>query len=281
MWIVYVLPGIAVLAVLMTLLLLKPGKRRPTTPASPVPFAHRGLHSGDSRIPENSLAAFRQAAQKGFAVELDIQLTADGQVVVFHDATLMRLCQIDSRVDALTYEELKQYPLLGSDQHIPLLSQVLEVLDGVPLLCEFKSMRSFTDTRICSAAWPLLASYKGPVWIESFNPLLVRWFKRNHPQVMRGILSMRFKKDNKEVTPLQGKLLTALLTNALTKPDFIAYQLSDHREHAFRLCRWLYRPLTLAWTVRSPEEEQEAKNAGFDGVIFEGFLPEEKKFENF
>lgn len=276
MWIVYVLLGMAALTVLLTLFLLKPGKRRPA-PAPPGPFAHRGLHSGDSLVPENSLSAFRLAAQHGCAVELDVQLTADGQVVVFHDDNLRRMCKVDRRVDELTYEELRQYPLLGSDQPIPLLTEVLEALDGVPLLCEFKTMRSFTNTAVCQVAWPLLATYKGPVYIESFNPLLVRWFKRNQPQVFRGILSMKFKEEATEVTPAQGNVLTALLTNFLTKPDFIAYQLSDSRVFPFRLCRWLYRPMTLAWTVCSPKAEAQACQEGFDGVIFEGYLPTVKK----
>lgn len=278
MWIVYTLLVLIVLITLLPLFLLKPRKRRATAPA---PFAHRGLHTDDSRIPENSLAAFQRAAEHGYAVELDVQLTADGQVVVFHDATLTRMCGVDLRIEEHTYAELQKYTLLESTQRIPLLTEVLEVLDGVPVLCEFKTMRSFGNTAICAAAWPILAGYKGSVWIESFNPLLVYWFRNHQPQVVRGILSMRFEKDNKEVTPLQGKLLTALLTNFLTKPDFVAYRLTDHREPAFRLCRWLYRPLTLAWTVRSGDEAAEAENHRFDSVIFEGFLPAEKKFENF
>ena len=271
MWIVYVILGIAAATVVLTLYLLCPGRRRPAVTANPGPFAHRGLHTGDGRVPENSLAAFQRAAAQGLAVELDVQLTADRQVVVFHDATLRRMCGVDRRLDELTYEELRRYPLLVSGQYIPLLAEVLSVLDGVPVLCELKTMRSFTDTSICDAAWPILASYKGPVWIESFNPLLVHWFRRHQPQVFRGILSMKFDEDTPEVTPSQGRLLTALLTNFLTKPDFIAYQFSDRKVSAFRLCCRLFRPYTLAWTIRTPEQETTALESGFNGVIFEGY----------
>ena len=272
MWIVYVIIGVLLVATLLLLAGIKPGRRRLHLTPETERFAHRGLHSGDSRVPENSLAAFRRAAEAGFAVELDVQLTADRQVVVFHDATLTRMCGVDRRVDELTAEELRQLPLLGSDQHIPLLVEVLEVLNGVPVLCECKKMRSFTDTAVCEAAWPLLAAYTGTVWVESFNPLLIRWFYKNQPQVPRGILSMKFDKDSREVSPAVGKLLSALLTNFFTKPDFIAYRFSDRRQFTFRLCHHLYRPLTLAWTIRSKKEETEALHTGFDGVIGEGYF---------
>ncbi len=273
MWIVYVVIGVLLVAALLLLAGIKPGRRRLHLTLETERFAHRGLHSGDSRVPENSLAAFRQAAEAGFAVELDIQLTADRQVVVFHDATLTRMCGVDRRVDELTAEELRQFPLLGSDQHIPLLAEVLEVLNGVPVLCECKTMRSFTDTAICEVAWPLLAAYPGTVWVESFNPLLIRWFYKNQPRVPRGILSMKFDKTSREVSPTVGKILSVLLTNFLTKPDFIAYRFSDRRRFAFQLCRRLFRPLTLAWTIHNKEEEEEALHTGFDGVIFEGYSP--------
>ncbi len=268
----YFVLGIAAVLLALYLYLIYPGRRRDTSPFQNLQYAHRGLHSGNSLVPENSLAAFRRAREAGYAVELDVQFTADRQVVVFHDSTLKRMCGVDSRVDALTYAQLQQYTLLGSDQRIPLLSEVLEVLEDTPVLCEFKSQRSFTDTSLCAAAWPLLQAHKGPVCIESFNPLMVRWFRQNQPQVIRGILSMKFGKSPKEVTPLQGYLLTALLTNFLTKPDFIAYQHTDSHLFPFRVCRYLFRATTIAWTIRNPEE-QAAAGADFDTFIFEGYLP--------
>lgn len=271
MWILYLLAGTIVLALLL-LLAVMPGRKRNTTPFDRTYYAHRGLHTNDSRVPENSLAAFRAAARAGYGVELDVQFTADKQIVVFHDNDLKRMCGIDKRVDELTYDSLKQLRLLDSDQHIPLLSEVLEALDGATLLCEFKAMRSYTDTSLCSAALPYLDAYKGAVCIESFNPFMVRWFRHHAPQYIRGILSKRFEKD--EVAQVLRFPLSSLFANCLCRPDFIAYQHTDHSQFFFRLCRFL-RPMTVAWTIQSPAEESSAKQR-FDTIIFEGYLPSEK-----
>ena len=193
MWLVYVLLTLGVLSVILLLLIL-PRRKRDTAPFHYTKYAHRGLHTNDGCVPENSLAAFRAAAQAGFGVELDIQFTADWQIVVFHDNNLKRMCGIDRRVDELTYEELRQLRLLDGDQPIPLLSEVLSVLNGATLLCEFKTMRHITDTSLCQAALPLLENYSGAVCIESFNPFMVRWFRKHAPHYIRGILSQRFKK---------------------------------------------------------------------------------------
>lgn len=271
MWVFYLL-AIAGALVLLLLWLILPGRRRDVTPFNRVKYAHRGLHTNDGRVPENSLAAFRAAAQAGYGVELDVQFTADRQIVVFHDNDLKRMCGIDKRVDELTYDELKQLRLLDSDQTVPLLSEVLNVLDGATLLCEFKPMRSYTDTSLCEATLPLLNAYKGAVCIESFNPFMVRWFRRHAPEYIRGILSKKFEKG--EVAQALRFPLSSLFTNCLCRPDFIAYQHTDHNQFFFRLCR-LFRPMTVAWTVRSHAEESAAARQ-FDTVIFEGYFPTEK-----
>lgn len=263
------------LAVLVFLLLLAilPRRRRNTSPFDRTLYAHRGLHSNEGGVPENSLAAFAAATKAGYGVELDVQFTADRKIVVFHDNDLKRMCGVDRRVDELTYDELKTLRLLDSDQHIPLLSEVLEVLDGATLLCEFKAMRSYTDTSLCEAALPLLNSYKGAVCIESFNPFMVRWFRKHAPHYIRGILSKKFEKG--EVAQVLCFPLSSLFANGLCRPDFIAYQHTDHTQPFFRLCR-LFHPMTVAWAVHSPAEAEEAKKR-FDTVIFEGYLPTGKE----
>lgn len=268
MWFFWLLTGFAAITLLVLLAIL-PGWRRNTAPFDRTWYAHRGLHSNDGGVPENSLAAFAAAAKAGYAVELDIQFTADRQIVVFHDNDLRRMCGLERRLDELTYEELNALRLLESDQHIPLLSEVLEVLDGATLLCEFKPMRSYTDTSLCEAALPLLNNYKGAVCIESFNPFMVRWFRKHAPHYIRGILSKRFEKN--EVAQAFHFPLSSLFANCLCRPDFIAYQHTDHTQPFFRLC-CLFRPMTVAWTVSTPAEAIEAKKR-FDTIIFEGFLP--------
>ena len=268
MWIIYLLIGIAVIFMLL-LVAISPNRKRNTAPFDHTLYAHRGLHTNSSEVPENSLAAFAAAARAGYGVELDVQFTADRQIVVFHDDNLKRMCGVDMRVDELTYAELKELRLLNSDHRIPLLSDVLNALNGATLLCEFKTMRSHTDTSLCEASLPLLDGYKGAVCIESFNPFMVRWFRKHAPQYIRGILSKKFEKG--EVAQALRFPLTSLFTNFLCRPDFIAYQYSDYRQPFFRLCRLLH-PMTVAWTVLTASEANEAKKR-FDTVIFEGFLP--------
>lgn len=271
MWFIYLLA--AIIGVLLLLMwAIAPGRRRDTSPFHSTLYAHRGLHTNDGRVPENSLAAFAAAAKAGYGVELDVQFTSDRQIVVFHDANLKRMCGIDKRVDELTYAELSRLSLLDSDQHIPLLSDVLTTLDGATLLCEFKAMPSYTDTSLCAAAIPLLDEYKGAVCIESFNPFMVRWFRKHAPRYVRGILSKKFEKG--EVAPALRFPLSSLFVNWLCRPDFIAYQHTDHTQPFFRLCR-LFCPMTLAWTIQSPTEAVAAQTR-FDSIIFEGYLPTSK-----
>ena len=271
MWFIYLFLALAGLFLLL-LWAVRPARRRSTIPFDRTLYAHRGLHDNAGGVPENSLAAFAAAVKAGYGVELDVQLTADRQVVVFHDNDLRRMCGIDKRIDECTYAELKELRLLGSDQRIPLLSDVLEVLDGATLMCEFKAMRRYTDISSCQLTLPLLDTYKGAVCIESFNPLMLRWFRKHAPQYVRGILSKRF--DKEETAPHLRLPLASLWMNFLCRPDFIAYQHTDHRQPFFRLCR-LFRPMTVAWTVKSPAQQTAAERY-FDTVIFEGFRPEKK-----
>lgn len=270
MWFLCLIIPIPIVIILLLWLIL-PNRHRNTSPFDHTLYAHRGLHTNDSRVPENSLPAFAAAAKAGYGVELDVQLTADRQIVVFHDNDLKRMCGVERRVDECTYAELRKLRLLDSNQPIPLLSEVLEVLDGATLLCECKAMRSYTDTSLCEAVLPLLDGYKGDVCIESFNPMMVRWFRKHAPHYIRGILSKKFEKG--EVASALRFPLSSLFTNCLCRPDFIAYQHSDHTQPFFRICR-LLRPMTVAWTVRTPDEAKAIKRH-FDTIIFEGFLPTE------
>ena len=273
MWILYTLLSLLAIAAILALFAVLPGRQRDRAPFDRTLYAHRGLHSDDSRYPENSLIAFRLAREAGYGVELDVQLTADKQVVVFHDDTLLRMCGVNRRVDELTYEELQQLTLLDSQHRIPLLTDVLEVLNGAPVLCEFKAMRSYTDTSLCEIALPILRGYKGPFCVESFNPLMIRWFRKNAPDVIRGVLSKKFTEED-HLKPILGFALGALLTNCLSRPDFIAFLHTDRRQPMFRLCR-LFRAMTVAWTLKSVDEI-DACSADFDTFIFEGFLPKQE-----
>lgn len=267
MAVLWILPALIVLAGIY-LLLIAPG-RRSMTPFDGVPIAHRGFHTETPEAPENSLAAFRRARQADFGAELDIQFTADRQLVVFHDETLKRVCGADIPVRSLSFAQLQAYPIQGGESRIPLFSEVLAELDGAPVVVELKSYGSNGDTSLCEAAWPLLAAYKGPICVESFNPLMLRWFRRHHPEMRRGILAMHYRD---EVAPALRVPLSALLTNCLTRPDFVAYRIADGRALSLRLCRRM-GAATLGWTAESPADATRAQALGFDNVIFEQYDP--------
>lgn len=235
-------------------------------------YAHRGLHDHDAGIPENTMAAMERAAAHGYGIELDVQLTKDGKAVVFHDFDLKRMCGIEADVDEFTFEELQEYPILGTEERIPLFRDVLKLIDGrVPVIVELK-MKTLASP-ICEKADEILADYKGEYCVESFHPKALWWYRINRPGVCRGQLSMNFRKDH-----LQGRfhgLHQHLIGNFLVKPDFIAYDCRSKKEISLILCRNLFGCPAYAWTVRSERELEECRKY-FDCFIFEDFLPEVK-----
>ncbi|MCF0137606.1 MAG: glycerophosphodiester phosphodiesterase [Oscillospiraceae bacterium] len=231
-------------------------------------FAHRGLHKRDKTVPENSIAAFERAASKGYGIELDVQLSKDGQVVVFHDDTLNRVCGVDSRVDEKTYEELSRLSLCGTGETIPLFSEVLRTVRGRgPLIVELKNGRS--NRELCEKTYELLKGYSGIYCIESFNPLIVRWFRKNAPEVLRGQLACPKEDYGEEVKPATAFVLSRLLLNFLARPQFVAYKIAP-KPFTARLCEAM-GAMKVCWT--SHEWINEKKS---DAVIFEFYNPKLK-----
>lgn len=239
-------------------------------------YAHRGLHS--DTLPENSLAAFEAACRAGYGIELDVRLSRDGVAVVFHDDTLTRMCGIDRRVSELTAAELAKIPLAGNPAHkIPTFAEVLSLVRGrVPLLVEIKGTTDAAD--VCEVAAPLLDEYRGAYCIESFSPYAVRWYRRRRPLVVRGQLSEHYfaNRGKKKTFPLW--MMQLLLTNFLTKPDFIAFNLRDRKYLPFRIATRLYGAKAFAYTVKSHADEEKCCGY-FDALIFEGYLPPERSGE--
>ncbi len=253
---------------LLYILSLRCGKRREGAAyfASQV-YAHRGYHSKDGGIPENSIAAFTRAIERGCGIELDVQLSKDDKVVVFHDTTLNRVCGVDARVRDLTLEELKKLTLSGIEgECIPTLDEVLALVNGrVPLLVEIKAESLAIATT--EAAQKILDGYSGKYCVESFNPFVISWYKKNRPEIIRGNLSDMFLRDKTKNYTLKHRLLQTMFLNFLSKPDFIAYNFENRDSLPFRLVKKLYRPYTFAWTPRS--EGEVAECIEFDSVIFE------------
>ena len=231
-----------------------------------VHYAHRGLFDNKSDAPENSLKAFAKAVEAGYGIELDVQLSKDKVPVVFHDASLKRMCGINDNVWNYTLEELQNMHLMGTEQTIPTFAQVLETIGGkVPIIVEYKM--DVPDTKVCELGDVLLQKYCGTYCIESFHPFAVAWYKKNRPEVVRGQLSMDYWKDEKYKGKALYLLLTNLMMNFLGRPDFIAYKHQDVSQISRRICKKL-GALSVTWTIKSQEDYEKVKN-DFDLFIFD------------
>ena len=237
-------------------------------------YAHRGLHNKEKGIPENSMAAFKLAAANGFGAELDVHLMKDGKLAVLHDASLLRTAGADVLIEDLTAEELENYRLEGTEQRIPLLEDVLPLfVDRAPLIVELKAERGNAEA-LAAAACKVLDKYKAEYCVESFDPRCLMWLWQNRPDVIRGQLSENFTAHG-DAQHLPGGvrwILTNLLLNVRTRPDFIAYRFEDRANLSLRLCRGFYRVQEASWTVRDRETMEKAEAAG-NLVIFENFDP--------
>lgn len=265
-----------VIAILLTLLVLAllaflammPGLgRREEMQVLRTDYAHRGLHGGD--IPENSPSAFAEAIRLGCGIELDVRLTADGIPMVFHDATLERVCGADGRISAMTREMLCAVSLPNGET-IPTFAEVLTQVGGrVPLLIEIKGEDA--DCAICAALAELLDNYDGVFAMQSFNPLYLGWLRRNRPGYIRGLLYTNLFRDRSGQRWINKLLLSLMLLNFLARPDFVAYNRLYPFELPLQICRDAFGVPCLCWTVR--DEEEAEKIPPDKAIIFEGFVP--------
>lgn len=233
-------------------------------------YAHRGLH-GEGR-PESCLAAFAAARDAGYGAELDLHLLKDGNLAVLHDASLERTTGQKGRIEDLTTEDLCRYHLEGTDQTIPTFGQVLEVFDGqAPLIVELKAVGK-NYAQLTETACKMLDAYNGPYCMESFDPRCIRWLKKNRPDVIRGQLSDQFLKDGTKGRWILRFLLTNLLMNFLTRPDFVAYRFRYRGNLSNILACRLWGTRSVSWTLQTPQELETALKEGCI-PIFENFKP--------
>jgi len=261
------LPILAVFIIIYLFLITPRLKKRVDKRFLTAKYAHRGLHGEGA--PENSMKAFELAAQNGYGIELDVRFSKDKKLVVFHDATLKRVCGIDGRVCDKSADELSGISLLKTDQCVPTFEEVLSLIDGkVPLLVEIKQDPGEGD--VASAVCDMLKDYKGDLLIESFNPLALSVVKKRLPSVCRGLLCDRFTTQKKYKKPLYYILQAALL-NFLCKPDFIAYNHAAKRGFSLWIVKNVFKTPFVAWTARSAKEEESARKSGYQTVIFENY----------
>lgn len=257
---------------LLYLLALKGRKRHPLLrKLRRWKYAHRGLHGNG--VPENSMTAFRLALEHGYGIELDIHLMADGQLAVIHDSSLMRIAGADVRIEDLTQEQLQNYRLAGTEETIPTLRQVLELVDGrAPMIVELKPVKN-NPAALAEAACKLLDGYEGLFCMESFDPRCIRWLKRNRPELVRGQLAHNSLREKEGNVPLLLRFcMTNLLSNFWNSPDFIAFRFADRKGLSVRLCRKLWKVQGVSWTLRSQAELETALDEKWI-PIFEGFRP--------
>ena len=267
MYMVVLAAAAALLAAVVFMTAPRMSGRRRVRPFFGVKWAHRGLHDISAGIPENSLPAFRAAADAGYGIELDVHLTKDRRLVVFHDDTFERMCGEKGLVRETGYEQIKKYRLCGTDERIPLFSEVLNAVDGrVPILIEVKLFSA--DTEICRYLVEELEQYRGKYMIQSFNCLVLRWLKKYKSEIPRGQLSGNLTAREKEPHYLLRFCVKYLLTNFLGRPDFISYKWTDRKNAGLWLNRAVYRTPTAAWTMHGEKSLREAEKT-FDMQIFE------------
>ena len=219
------------------------------------PIAHRGLHGGST--PENSLKAFKLARDKGFLIELDVHLLSDGELVVFHDDNTKRMTGVDVQTKDLTVDELKRLRLKNTRQHIPLLREVLDLIDGaVPIIIEVKN--DCPAKEICPVLIKIMSDYRGQFAVKSFDPRIVQYFKKHAPYIGRGQLATN-----------NNYCLKNLWLNFWTKPDFISYDIRSLPNKRIEKIR--HKMPILGWTVRSRQDLAIAKKY-CDNYICENIL---------
>ena len=257
------IPALLLALFLLYVFLTAPARRGRALPLARL-YAHRGLHGNGA--PENSLTAFERACEAGVGIELDVRLSADGKAVVFHDATLERLCGRGERVDALALSQLRALTL-PDGSCIPTLEEALACVSGrVPLLVEVKNGPGLA--RLCAQTLMQLRSYSGPWAVESFDPRAVRYFRRRAPEIPRGQLVSLPDEYLGAVLRAGAQALSHLLANCLSRPDFIAYDRRMEGGNTLRVQRRLYRARLAIWTVRSRAELKSALARG-ESAIFE------------
>ena len=237
------------------------------------PFAHRALH-GPGR-PENSASAIRAAVKGGWGIEVDVQLSADGRAMVFHDYDMARLAHDSGPIQRRSATELSQVRLRGSDEGVPTLEEALALIDGkVPLVVEIKDQDGAMGDNIGvleTATAEALRDYSGPLAVMSFNPHSVASMARLLPHVPRGLTSSAYLSDDWPLIPTATREALADIPLDGLGASFISHEAKTLDTAPVARIKAQGLPV-LCWTIRSPEEEVNARQVA-DQITFEGYTP--------
>jgi glycerophosphoryl diester phosphodiesterase len=238
------------------------------------PIAHRGLHDRASGVIENTISAARAAIEKGFAIECDVQLSSDGDVFVFHDDALERLTNASGDFKIFSKTEIGSLSLKGTSDHIPTLSEFLDVIAGrVPLICEIKSRFDGSIAAVQRVA-EVIASYEGPIALKSFDPIMVEATAHHAPDRPRGFIGESVYDDPEWdfLSAEQKKDFATLQSLDAMKLDFLSWYIKDLDHPTPQLARGSLGLPIMSWTVRTADQRIKAQRYA-DQIVFEGFLP--------
>lgn len=236
-------------------------------------IAHRGLHTKDGSVPENSLLAYEKALLGGYSIELDVNILKDGTIVCFHDKDLKRLTGDPRALKDVTYDEIRDLRLEGSDQRISRLTEVLDLVGGkVNLLIEIKP---FGKTRnLIEGLMRHLSDYEGKYAIFSFHPYVPYYLKKHYPMIVRGQITEYFT-NNRHMTAFYKYLMKSLFFNRFSKPDFISYGMQDlPNRYATKAHK---QGLTVISYAARSQSQLDFVKMHYDNVVFEFFEPEPKR----
>ena len=239
------------------------------------PVAHRGLHDRNRGIVENMPGAMTAAVAGNFAIELDVQLTADGEAMVHHDDALGRLTDGSGALLDMTAAQLKQVTFKETAERMMTLGDICTLVAGrVPLVIEVKSHFD-GDRRLVARVADVLASYRGPAAVMSFDPDQVMAIRTQMPALPRGIIAQRSYDDGywTKLTPAQRNGMLHLRHAMQTQPHFVNYWVNQLPAPAPWIARNIFGCPLLTWTVRTAEQRQRAARYA-DQMVFEGFLPD-------
>lgn len=238
------------------------------------PIAHRGLHDRASGVIENTISAARAAIEKGFAIECDVQLSSDGEVFVFHDDALERLTNASGDFKIFSKTEIGSLSLKDTSDHIPTLSEFLDVIAGrVPLICEIKSRFDGSIAAVQRVA-EVIASYEGPIALKSFDPIMVEATAHHAPDRPRGFIGESVYDDPEWdfLSAKQKKEFATLHSLDEMKLDFLSWYIKDLDYPTPQLARGSLGLPIMSWTVRTADQRIKAQRYA-DQIVFEGFLP--------
>ncbi len=231
-------------------------------------FAHRGLHN--DFLPENSIGAITAAIERNYAVEIDVHLSKDKVLMVFHDHNLKRMTGKDRIIEKCTYSQLRELKLGSSEETIPTLREVLDLVDDkVPVIIETKTEGRAGELE--ENLYEMLKSYKGRVAVQSFSPYSIGWFYRNAPEIIRGQLSYCFSVGAEHINVVIRFLLKHLMSNIICRPNFISYEKNSIGNAVIKRMKMFKIPI-IAWTITSHDEYENVKPIA-TSIIFEKFVP--------